>query len=145
MSMAKIIKISICGLLAGLVTACATTSTTGSRGSASDQAQYERTIPVCVGASDCALKMEAARNWVAAKTGYDMVVNTDDRIETGGWGMNTYPAVRIERAPIGGQSHWILIEMDCGLAEEGDRFGANTCPPYWPTAIDFNRTVSSAQ
>ena len=143
MNIAAKIRISLGALLTLLVTACATG--TGSGGNSDLQTQYERTIPVCVGETDCALKMAAAREWVAQITGYELAIATDERIETSGWGRADVPAVRVDRASIGDNRHWILIEVNCGAAVPGDRFGARTCPPYWETAIDFNVAVSSAQ
>jgi len=142
MSITAKIKIGL-GLMATLlVTACATG--TGSGGNMDMQTVYERTIPVCVGANDCRLKMDAARDWVKNNTGFQLLVDTDDRIETGGWAVADFTAVRIDRAPIGSDRYWILVEINCGSDDSGADFGAHTCPPYWETVVNFNQVVSAA-
>ena len=108
------------------------------------QSQYERTIPVCVGVDECQAKMNAARAWVANTTGYEIVENSATRIVAGSRDIAAAPSVTIEQAPIGGNRHWILIEINCGEAAVGTRFGARTCAPYWESAIAFNVAVSSA-
>ena len=133
------IKIGLGFLTSVLITACATTG-----GDASMQAAYERTIPVCVGASDCQVKMDAARAWVKNNTGFQLLVDTDERLETGGWGMPDYTSVRVDRAPIGSDRYWILVEVNCGNEGTGSAFGSHTCPPYWDTVVNFNQVVSAA-
>lgn len=141
MSNAAKIRISLGALLTAMLTACA--SGTGSGGAIS-QTDYDRTIPVCIGDAECRMKMHAASEWVAKTTGYALVVNTDERIETGGWGMGQFPAVRVDRKSIGGGRDWIVIEIDCGTAAPGAGFGARTCPPVGEAAIAFNAAVGAA-
>lgn len=141
MSNAAKIRSSFGALLIAMLSACATG--TGS-GGVTSQTDYERTIPVCIGEAECRMKMQVASEWVAKTTGYELVVNTDERIETGGWGMGQYPAVRVERKSIGGGRHWILIEIDCGTAARGTAFGARTCPPSGEAALAFNTAVGAA-
>lgn len=146
MNIATATRISLGAVLSLVLSACATDTGSGAATGedAALQNEYARTIPVCVGEAECGRKMQAASEWVARTTGYGLVVNTAERIETGGWGRGQYPAVRVNRQPIGGGRDWILIEIDCGTATIGTRFGARTCPPSQEAAIDFNLTVSTA-
>lgn len=147
MNIATATRISLGALLTVMVTACATGSGSGgdAGGDAALQNEYARTIPICVGDADCDRKMQAASEWVSRTTGYDLVVNTAERIETGGWSRGQYPAVQVTRQAIGGGRDWILIEINCGTATVGTRFGARTCPPSQEAAIDFNLAVSAAR
>lgn len=99
--------------------------------------EYNRTIPVCEGAADCAAKWEAARNWVVNTPSYGIRVSNDDRIETyDADSTRAGTAIQVSRESLGGDRYRILVNVDC--------FAIYGCPPYWETKIDFNRSVGNA-
>jgi hypothetical protein len=122
----------------------ASCATGGGTATVAQADQYERTIPICVNANDCTEKMAAAKRWVVNNTGYALLIDSDEVIETHGWGRADITAVRVEKTPIGGGRHSILVELSCAAETAGPTFGSNACPPYWETVLDFNVAVSSA-
>jgi len=123
-----------------LVTSCVA----GSGGNQVSSSAVNRTTPTCIGVADCQAKMSAARNWVVNNTGFAIVVNSDDQIETGGWGIEDYTAIKVSRAPIGGNRYWIQLEINCGTDSSGPGFDGLGCPDSAGSALDFNNVVSSA-
>ncbi|MEQ8953186.1 MAG: hypothetical protein RL120_03565, partial [Gammaproteobacteria bacterium] len=121
--------------LAAILAACAGTQAAPplARGTSS-------AAPVCVGSLDCMTKMNAARNWIAANSGLGLIVDSEDTLETGGWGMPNYTSVRVERRPIGEGRFWIIAAIQCGNG--GGQPGL--CPDTAAALANFNTTVSAA-
>ena len=113
---------------------------TGCGMSAESQAkmdEYNRTIPMCQGIADCQAKWTAARNWVMEHASYGIRVNSETRIETyDADSTRAGTAVQVTRESVGNDRYRILVNIDC--------YATIGCPPYWETALDFNRTVNAA-
>jgi hypothetical protein len=136
MHIKTIIKITVGLQLSLWLAACATGGNQGAMNA------FGKATPICVSAQDCQVKMHAARTWVARNTDLELAVDSEDRLETYGWGMGAYTAVRVERAPIGGSSYWIRMEVNCGVDTVNSR--ANVCSDTSAALADFNSAVSSA-
>ncbi|MDT8428307.1 MAG: hypothetical protein RQ757_06035 [Pseudomonadales bacterium] len=119
-------------LLAGFVSACSSGAYQAQR------EEFNQTIPECNGTADCQVKWAAALDWVRNNASYGIRVNNENRIET--FDADTTRAgteVQVTRELIEGERYRILVNIDC--------FAAYGCPPYWETALDFNRTVNAAR
>jgi hypothetical protein len=125
--------------MALLVTSCVSGT-----GNTATTAAVSRSVPTCIGEADCQAKMVAARNWVVNNTGFAILVDNSTQITTGGWGIDDITAVKVTRAPIGGDRFWIQLEINCGTNSSGPGFDELDCPDSEDSALDFNRVVSSA-
>ena len=135
----KVIKTLTAVAGALLFAGCATSGS----GDMSLAQEYERSIPVCVGTADCQAKMATARKWIKSTTDLQITTDTGDVLETAGYGMHTYTALRVELAPIGSDSYWVLVELDCASTSAGVALDHRPCPPYWETMVDFNHVVDA--
>ena len=81
---------------------------------------------------------------MASNTGFQLVIDNDNHLETGGWGFEGLTAIRVRRAPIGSGRYWILLDISCATDASTPGFEADSCPPYEESASDFNRVVSAA-
>lgn len=119
-------------LLAVLVASCSSSPYQAQR------EEFNQTIPECSGTADCQTKWAAALAWVRSNASYGIRVNNENLIET--FDADTTragTAVQVSRELIEGERYRILVNIDC--------FAAYGCPPYWETALDFNRAVGAAR
>jgi len=140
MKTGPLIQIFVITATSLLITACASNSG-GGRGSAS---MVSESNPVCVGQADCQVKMAAARNWVVNTTGFGLRIDSDDLIETGGWGVADFTSVRVSRSPLGSNRYWLVLEIACGTDRNGNGYRELGCPNPTAAAGDFSGTVSAA-
>ena len=123
-----------------LLAACA--ATPGSSNSMSSGGGYSQGVPLCSGASDCAAKMTAARAWITETLGLALFIDNDTRLETHGYGMAEFTAVRVDRVAGPGDSASLRAQVHCG--EDLARFASLGCPDTATAIAEFNRAVSAA-
>lgn len=103
-----------------------------------NKAEFENTIPVCDGESDCKAKWEAAQLWIVHNAGFKLQTVTDVLLETFNPGpSDARIAVRVTKEPLGGSRYRLLVFVWCN-----NIFGC--VPDGWTAALNFNREVGAA-
>lgn len=117
-----------------LISGCAMVPTAESQ---AKQAELGRTIPICIGETDCKAKWEAAQLWIVHNAGYKIQSATSVLIETyNPTQYDTNLAARVTKEPLGGGKYRLVIAVWCN-----NMFGCT--PNALDTALDFNKKISA--
>ncbi len=100
--------------------------------------EFNRTIPSCSGAADCAAKWQAARTWVLENADFGLQADNENLIETLVPRLQSQSgtSAKVERVSLGSGRYELRVSTDCHAA-----YG---CSNPWDLGIDFNRSVAAA-
>jgi hypothetical protein len=122
-------------ILAAALSGCATQPDPARAARAQD---IQRTIPVCDGERDCAVKWEAAQLWVAKNAAYKLQTVTTVLIQTYNPSRSdTGLAASVTKEPLGGGKYRILARLWCD-----NMFGCH--PDSSDALLRFNLSVGAA-
>lgn len=100
-------------------------------------AQFNSTVPECVGEQDCKDKWSAAQIWVSRNCGMKIQIANDTIINTYNSSRNsTRLAANVTKEPMGNDKYRIIIRTGCN-----NIFGCS--PDAVEAAIEFNNYVAA--
>ena len=85
--------------------------------------------------------MTAARAWITETLGLALFIDNDTRLETHGYGMAEFTAVRVDRVAGPGDSASLRAQVHCG--EDLARFASLGCPDTATAIAEFQAAMDA--